>query len=201
MINHKHKFIFLHVPKTGGTSIENMFNKNYHSNQQHHSLAWHKNRHSKIYEEYFKFSIIRNPYDKVISEYLWHKNDPLKQFKNKFKGLSLADFLGLFFSIDKTFFEDKKWSGWFPMHFETHRIPQTLFLDPISDLDFVIRFENLHEDFNKICDKTGIPKQQLPHKNKAKRKHYTEYYDDETREIVAQKYAKDIEYFGYKFEA
>ena len=124
MIDHKNKIIFAHAPKTGGTSVEKLFPEGF--GPQHHPLSWFKKQRPHIYKKYFKFSICRNPYDKMVSEYFWHTDDPLNQFKGRFKGLSFNKFLKLFFQINSSFFEFK-YNGWFDMHFETHRMPQTFF--------------------------------------------------------------------------
>ena len=65
-------------------------------------------------------------------------------------------------------------------------------------LDRVLRFETLDRDWSNLCDANSWDLD-LPHTNKSPGKHYTEYYDDETRELVAKRYATDIEYFGYEF--
>ena len=71
-------------------------------------------------------------------------------------------------------------------------------------IDGFIRYENLEEDTKCILGKwfnvddfATFPRAKTSQRKD--KKHYTEYYDDETREIVAKKYAKDIEYFGYEF--
>ena len=192
MINHKYKFIFVHIPKTGGVSIERSLGYN---GLRHQTYSNDKNK------EYFRFTFVRNTYDLLVS---WYSFQPgIKQSYHDFKtwvksgcpSHAKDEVLRKrpqdqhrhdknYINIDGT-----TWNIY--EHLQQFRWA--------TDIDFIGRYENLQNDFNIICDKIGIPPRQLPHKNKSKHKHYTEYYDDEAREIVAKKYAKDIEYFGYEF--
>ena len=66
-------------------------------------------------------------------------------------------------------------------------------------VDFIGRFENLQEDFNKICRDLNIDQIQLPKTNTSQHDHYRLYYSDETRDIIAKSFKTDIENFKYEF--
>ena len=65
--------------------------------------------------------------------------------------------------------------------------------------DFTGRFENLQKDFERVCDMIGIPKSFLPKTNISKHRHYSIYYNEETKRMVTEFYKKDIELFDYSF--
>lgn len=143
----------------------------------------------------FSFSFVRNPYDRLVSCYTQKIVEPLLP-EEEFSKITPRKRL----NAEKPNFRD------FVRYVLSDEVIQldvhwdTLHnLMPVTEVDFIGKVENFQEDFNSLCDKIGISRQELPHNNKSKHKHYTEYYDDETREIVAEKYAKDIEYFGYEF--
>tara|TARA_Y100000310_G_scaffold342972_1_gene448537 strand:- start:108 stop:680 length:573 start_codon:yes stop_codon:yes gene_type:complete len=190
MINHEHKFIFIHIPKTAGSSIEDFFidrlslkrkdhvywdDKN-HQWAQHYTLA---ELGSHKYKYYFKFAFVRNPWDRVVSACMYRKS-------------SIRNFL---MHNHAKNIEGKRDPA-------RHQMPQHEFLVDIYGkhrADFVGRFENLQTDFNHVCDRIGIERGKLPHSNKTKHKHYSHYYNKDTRGLVAKRYARDIEYFGYEF--
>ena len=220
MISHKHKFIFVEFPKTGTTSVGGVL-KNYcetETNESADSLYWkhaqpktikelfEKENKKDEWKHYFKFTFTRNPFDRVVSYWNYiHKSLEMYKAMCEEKGLDWKpdhyhwiEFCQKVTSKCKSFKEYIKYTS----------NGVATGLDTVFSLshdgnekfvDFIGRFENLQEDFDIVCDKIGILKQKLPHKNKTKHKHYTEYYDDETKQIVAEKYAKDIEYFGYEF--
>jgi len=204
MVSDKYKCIFIHYPKTAGESMASALTPILQPKQQvgfnnKHLLIgttakYLKNHFGVKWQSYFKFSIVRNPWDRAISWYfhLRKKGDLL----NPLNACEIARKCS-FLEFCKIVLQEEK-----PKVETTHFTPFCHWaLDEQGDsiLDFVGRFENLQQDFDTICKKIGIPRQVLPHNNGSKHKHYTEYYDDETKQIVAEKYAKDIEYFGYKF--
>jgi hypothetical protein len=202
MIDHKHRYIYIHIPKTGGSSIErSLINIHYpeitkpvakwpsklktdfvvgKASNQH----WPLNRFDH-YQDYTRFCTARNPFSRLVSEYSYIKRG-YNTSRAAQPGLSFTSF------VKQDLIET--------LAHPYHSLPQTAFITTATKhIDFIIKFENIQQDFDTVCDKIGIARQQLPHLNKTDHKHYTEYYDDETREIVAQKYARDIEYFGYTF--
>jgi len=189
MISDKHKVVFLHVPKCAGTSME-VYLKNFEFYIVGHYHTCHREllKNNK-YKNYYKFSFVRNPYDKMVSEFKWYTDQSNKwnspHCREYYKGLDFKTFVSQFITLH--------------LGDPYHQCSQYSILNPLEQINFIGRFENLQQDFNVVCDKIGIPQQQLPHKNKNKHKNYTEYYDDETKQIVSEIYAKDIEYFGYKF--
>lgn len=198
MISDKHKFIFILLPKTGTTSIiscgRNKYGFSITPGVDQHYVDVNENR-----LNYFKVATCRNPFPRVVSLWKYWSFRNAQARANH----STTDFL--YFVKNYTKMQKK-----ICHHFdEREKIHFCSCIDGVAistdnrlsytDIDFWIKTETLQQDFNIVCDKIGIPQQQLPHVNKTNHTHYTEYYDDETREIVAERYAKDIEHFGYEF--
>jgi len=68
-------------------------------------------------------------------------------------------------------------------------------------MDFVGKLENLQEDWQTVCERIGLPHEPLPRKNASQRGRMQDYYDDESRQLVARHWAREIEMFGYTFDA
>ena len=196
ILSSKYNCSFIHIPKSAGTVIRDVLK----THDQKFKVIFGHPTFSEIQAEYdvsnyYKFTFTRNPWDRFVSAFFYlKKNDKdeelLNEARKKVSNYSFASF------VKELRLEKNQLNHDHFLHFR----PQIHFLESLDNIDFIGRFENLQEDFNTICDKTGIPRQTLPYTNETKHKHYTEYYDDETKQFVAERYAKDIEYFNYKFE-
>jgi len=211
-IFHQIKAIFIHIPKTGGISIADMFAdtntmRKCYKNDGHSklSLLYGENPHCKVvghplenvpylnhataaqlskycpvrFKSYFKFAIVRNPYDRICSYYYFCKI-PQKLFDTS--NVSFSDFC-------KGVVSGKY--GVLPQY-------KYIYDDQMKLLvDFVGRFENFDHDINFLLDKFGI-KKSIVKKNESVHEHYSTYYTDETREMIYQYFELDFKMFGYE---
>lgn len=66
-------------------------------------------------------------------------------------------------------------------------------------VDFVGRYERLEEDFRCVCERIGLGKVPLPHLRATKHSSYRDYYTPSLRDAVADHFARDIDTYGYRF--
>ena len=214
MISHKHKCIYIHIPKTAGTSIKyflfpdkeiHWFNANYdvihgwcpkRKIYMQHATAKQLIETNLItkqqWETYYKFSFVRNPWDRAISDYYWLMND--QNIKDSFK--NYLDKAGRFTKV----LNDKS-----EIHYRgDHLYPQSSYFDTegIHKIDFVGRFENFTEDMNFVLKQIGVNQSFDTHINVSKRtkKHYSKMYTDILKEKLETLYQDDIYSFGYNFD-
>jgi hypothetical protein len=191
MISDTHKFIFIHVNKTGGTSIEKAFDPDAdHRDVQHKhaSVGFYKQTFPDQFRTYFKFAFVRNPWDWLVSRYHWSKN------RQHLFDYSFDEFLRrlkkrIRLSEGALWLEDEALKPQF----------DRLTIGGAIAVDFVGRFENLQSDFDLVCSRLRIEPRSLQHVYSSKHAHYADYYSDENRKIVEQLYAIDIATFGYRF--
>ena len=164
-------------------------------------MVHHDDISTDMASSFFTFAVKRNPWERFVS--IWKywtgftpKNHPprTKALGREFIQISLKNFAK---SLDKAKANIKK--NWPEQDCHFKEMVELNGLPDYVNVDFWIELANLQEDFDIVCDKIGIPRQKLPCKNKSNHKHYTEYYDEETKQLVADRYAEDIKYFGYKF--
>ena len=203
MISDKFKCIFVEVPKTGSTSIKSILHqpsklrlKISQIADARTMLGYPPSLHLNIWQiasmvkidkfnSYFKFGFVRNPWDRAVS--LYERKEGLQMKPNM--------------SFER-FIEWMRYASCTCIYPVPHRYQLDWFVNPHGDVivDFIGKYENLENDWAKVARKLGIHGE-LPalNVNAGRTRDYTKYYSDRTKRIVSERFAVDIEYFGYKF--
>jgi hypothetical protein len=199
MISHDLRCIFVHIQKTGGSSVRQALKMAQHDLNKHRfALELRAGYGEEYWRSYFKFAFVRNPWDRLVSWWCMIEQNALaKRPMNGFQRfiLSRANTFDQFLSNCDEEYHDGDGSKWI---FRNQ-------LDYISDangvtVDFVGRFERLESDFATISSRLGLSGLQIPHVNRSTRKHYSKYYSEAASRLVAARFARDIQAFSYSFE-
>lgn len=220
LYSHDYKCIFIHIPKCAGTSIEECLELNFVLEAENLTYLqiekrWHCSKAQtiqklgkKTWESYFKFSFVRNPWDRIISAWRMFETKSWCQLDQSY---SLSEFIDLVTDekIDYHANYLTKWQKESWQHslenVRHHTLPAThpfygLVEDEKLTVDFCGRFENLQSDFAKVTEKLGV-EIQLPHRLKTDRSsNYQDYFKDSALiERIRDYYQKDCELFEYEF--
>ncbi len=191
-----YKCLFVHIPKCAGISVmKSLFGDRTGSHLIIRDFQLVYNRHE--FERYFKFTFIRNPWDRLVSAFFFLKQGGFGKRDRTWMDENLSTYADF-----DAFVRD--WVTPENIYSYIHFVPQHKFLRSKGNkpiVDFIGRYENLEEDFRYIQNKIGI-NAELKHLNitRCREDDYMKYYTEETKQIVADVYAEDIRIFRYTFD-
>lgn len=203
------RFIFVHIPKTGGTSIEATLSQYFLGKNlpeltvneacqyalpkrgtglQHLKLFQYEKRYNVHSDEFFSFAFVRNPWDLVASEIRYFQ----KYEQVTFNRPTFLENVRILVN-----YKGALWGHDFSPQYNYLRNKKGRF-----GVSFLGRFETLQTDFDKVSACLGIEARKLPEvfTTSHGHPHYSQIYDDESRELVSKHFALDIEAFNYLFE-
>jgi chondroitin 4-sulfotransferase 11 len=202
MISHKHKCIYIHIPKACGNSVEyvlggftfkdasiwdnkthrrNDSTKNFYFDKQQRHWSWRRyySRFPKEFQEYFKFTVVRNPFDSLVSQLVWGQqgNNPIYSPHWNLKDI-IWRYPTLFFHLSPSWY--------------------IFSVKGCLMVDFIIRYENLAKDWLFVAEKLNLSKF-LPIFNKSERGPYQDFYTPTLRKIAEWGFSRDKKRLGYSF--
>lgn len=189
IISHRKKFIFIHITKTAGTSISKTlspygdeFPKDTEGGPHSHIFEVKKLVTTSQFDSYFKFCFVRNPWDKMVSFFFHRKQNR-----------QLPDTQNVLFSewIEKWL--DRGRSTWPQLHWIRDYSGEIL-------VDFIGRYENIKSDLENTTKRIGTKSVNLPVINTSKHTDFHCHYTQKAKQKVADKFAIDIDHFGYTFQ-
>lgn len=212
LISEEKRFLFIHIQKTGGSSISQALGSRIPDLRsflgKHDHALWGKSHLDSDWSDYYKVAFVRNPWDRLVSWYMMieQNGQALPWFRRIAKRNSYSR-LWQYVLRNSSSFEEF-----------LHKCTDTIDdldgrksfmynqLDYVTDdtgnviVDFIGRYENFERDTRVVFDNLGLDDLVLPYINRSKHGHYSEYYSEAAKQLVAERYSKDIAFFGYEFE-
>lgn len=197
MIAHLHHCIFIPTPKCATTSIMNAlgFGPDPWNHPDAHLIATvAEAENAPELASYFRFSSIRNPFDRFISGWKFCEVTKHRSLLDVIRNLPCP-----YPVPDDRLDPTTEYSAYY--HLVATQKSRLFKSNGDLGVNFLVRYETLQRDFDHVCDLIGMPRCTMPHDNMTQRMPYQEYFDrcPEARETVERIFREDLDTFGYHY--
>jgi len=197
--NERHQAIFVHIPKTAGTSVLAGLGAPEIFDTHAPSRAW-RAAYPAFYRKAYKFAFVRNPWDRFASSFHFMKSGTDWQMQKRWAQTHIGDlsFREFIYRLENPLFRASVLS-------ERFFWPQTFWLGGAGgtgDIDKIYRFEALDSGMEQLHARLGIaPPPRTPHLRKGDRPDFRSLYDERMVDIVGRLYRHDTAALGYRFDS